>query len=73
MFGPRGTGKTTWLNRHFDNALMIDLLSAESFRLYSARPERLEELIEGNPDKKLVVISEARRACIFYILIFEFP
>ena len=26
LFGPRGTGKTTWLRRRFPNALYLDLL-----------------------------------------------
>ena len=61
IFGPRGTGKTTWLNQNFKNALLIDFLSPESFRMYSAKPERLEELVHGNPDKKIVIIDEIQK------------
>ncbi len=31
------------------------------FRRYSAKPERLQELIAGNPDKNIVVIDEVQR------------
>lgn len=61
LFGPRGTGKSTWIKMEFQNALYIDLLSPELFRLYSARPERLKELIEGNPGKNPVVIDEVQK------------
>jgi predicted AAA+ superfamily ATPase len=26
LFGPRGTGKSTWIKQHFKNALYLDLL-----------------------------------------------
>lgn len=61
LFGPRGTGKSTWINKNFKNALLVDLLSPESFRMYSAKPERLEELVHGNPDKKVVIIDEIQK------------
>ena len=61
LFGPRGTGKSTWLKRHFKNALTVDLLSAENFRMYSAKPERLKELIEGNPAAKTIIVDEIQK------------
>jgi len=34
LFGPRGTGKTTWIQEHFRDAPSYDLLSAaEALRL----------------------------------------
>jgi predicted AAA+ superfamily ATPase len=61
LFGPRGTGKSTWLqNRHRD-ALYIDLLNPETFRTLSARPERLLEIMEGNPEKKTVILDEVQK------------
>lgn len=61
LFGPRGTGKSTWVNQHFQNALKIDLLQPDVFRTLSSRPERLKELVLGNPDKKKIVIDEVQR------------
>lgn len=62
LFGPRGTGKSTWLHGNLQEALFVDLLSPETFRLYSSRPERLRELIVGNPDKEIIVIDEIQKA-----------
>ena len=60
VFGPRGTGKTTFLRKNFPEALWIDLLEPETFRSLSAKPERLAELIEGN-NRKTVVIDEIQK------------
>lgn len=61
IFGPRGTGKTTWLKASFPRALFVDLLEADTFRLYSARPERLREFVLAYPDRKTVVIDEIQK------------
>jgi len=61
LFGPRGTGKTTWLKINYPNALYIDLLSTSAFIEYSANPERLREIIEGNKNKKTIIIDEVQR------------
>jgi len=61
LFGPRGTGKSTFLKHNFPNALYIDLLKPDEFRKYSAKPERIVELIKGNPSKKIVIIDEIQK------------
>ena len=61
LFGPRGTGKTTWLREHYPNANVVDLLLEQQYRRYSARPERLLELIRGNPNSRTIVIDEVQR------------
>jgi predicted kinase len=48
LFGPRGTGKSTWLKQNFPEAVWIDLLKPDILRTYSARPERLEEVVLGS-------------------------
>ncbi|MBI5123637.1 ATP-binding protein [Candidatus Roizmanbacteria bacterium] len=45
LFGPRATGKTTWVRTLFPNALYIDLLESELFNSLLANPGRLENLI----------------------------
>jgi predicted AAA+ superfamily ATPase len=61
LFGPRGTGKSTWIRQHLPEALVIDLLDPESSRSYSARPERLKEVVEGHPSTETVVIDEIQK------------
>jgi uncharacterized protein len=41
LFGPRGTGKTTWLAQTLPNSLRFDLLDAATYGLFSLRPELL--------------------------------
>jgi len=61
LFGPRGTGKSTFLHETYPDALWIDLLNPESYRIYLAKPERLVELVDGNPEKSIVVIDEVQK------------
>lgn len=61
IFGPRGTGKTSWTLKHFPEALRIDLLALDIERLYEAEPERLINTIEANPDKKVILIDEIQK------------
>ncbi len=61
LFGPRGTGKTTWLREQFPHALFIDLLQAETRRLYAARPERLRQLVLDCTEATPIVIDEIQK------------
>jgi predicted AAA+ superfamily ATPase len=61
LFGPRGTGKSTWIRHVFPEALSIDLLRPDVHRELTARPERLRERVEGAPDRTTVVIDEVQR------------
>ena len=61
LFGPRGTGKSTWLRHLFPEALFFDLLQPDVYREMSARPERLRELVLGSPQQATVVVDEVQR------------
>ncbi len=61
LFGPRGTGKSTFLRQRLPDALWIDLLQPTEYRAYKAHPERLEELVLGNANRRDVVIDEVQR------------
>ena len=61
LFGPRGTGKSTWLRHRLPDALFLDLLEPALHRSLNARPERLRELMAGSPGAEAVVIDEIQR------------
>jgi len=50
------------LKNRYPDALWIDLLQPETFRNYIARPERLIELVRGNPEKKVIIVDEVQKA-----------
>lgn len=61
LFGPRGTGKSTFVKMSYPDALWIDLLQPDSLRSFSARPERMFDVVSGSPKKKTVVIDEIQK------------
>jgi predicted AAA+ superfamily ATPase len=61
LFGPRGTGKSTFVNQYFKNAIYIDLLDPERIRFFSAMPERLREIVDAYPQSGCLVIDEIQR------------
>lgn len=61
VFGPRGTGKTTWLRAVLPEALYLDLLDPQLHRQLSGRPELLFALLDGAPQVRHVVIDEIQR------------
>jgi predicted AAA+ superfamily ATPase len=62
LFGPRGTGKSTWARKALPDALWIDLLEPETLRTYAARPERLRERLAAERGRRTVVVAEVQRA-----------
>lgn len=60
LFGPRGTGKTTWVKSKFAKALYLDLLEAEVFNDLLANPQRLENFIPKEFDD-WIIIDEVQR------------
>lgn len=62
LFGPRGTGKSTWVHQHFPNSFVIDLLAPDVYRIYSGRPERLRDVLAAQPSVDTIVIDEIQKA-----------
>jgi predicted AAA+ superfamily ATPase len=62
LFGPRGSGKSTWLKHAYPNATYLDLLDPVLFRDLSSRPERLEEIIANAPAQRPIIIDEIQKA-----------
>lgn len=61
LFGPRGTGKSTWLRAHHPDALWVDLLQPDVQRHYAARPERLRDLVRAHREHDVVVVDEVQK------------
>lgn len=60
LFGPRGTGKTTWLKAQLPDAQVVNLLDADTARTLLASAARLEGMIPK--ETEWVVIDEIQRA-----------
>ena len=60
LFGPRATGKTTWLRQLFPEAVYIDLLKSDVYTMLLAAPERLTRMIPPNC-REPVIIDEVQR------------
>jgi predicted AAA+ superfamily ATPase len=60
LFGPRGTGKTSWIKTHLSDSLYLDLLHTETYNKLLANSSRLENMIP-NGFKKWIIIDEVHR------------
>lgn len=60
LFGPRGTGKTSWVKKYFKEALYIDLLKHSDYLLLQANPSKLENIVLAH-DSPWVIIDEVQR------------
>jgi len=61
LFGPRGTGKSTWLKQVLPGAFRFDLLDASLFLELSRDPHRLEALVGPRPAGTWVVLDEVQK------------
>ena len=59
LFGPRGTGKTTWLKEQLPGAVFLDLLDSVLYTELLAHPVRLRNFIPPR-DNPWVVIEERK-------------
>jgi predicted AAA+ superfamily ATPase len=61
LFGPRGTGKSTWLRTIHPNVAWIELLDSAVYRSFLSYPERLEDYVELHRNKEIIIIDEIQR------------
>lgn len=61
LFGPRGTGKSTYAKQCFPDAVMLDLRSGPIARGLTADPERLHDTLDATAVTRWVVIDEVQR------------
>lgn len=62
LFGPRGTGKSTWLRSHFGDALVVDLLRAENAIRFERDPALFRSQVLARPRSDWIVVDEVQRA-----------
>ena len=61
LFGPRGTGKSTWLRQVLPGARWYDLLYSEVYLRLLAEPSAFRREVEALPKGTWVVIDEVQR------------
>ncbi len=61
LFGPRGTGKTTWLRQVLPKAHWVDLLAEREFVRLVREPSRFGDEVAALPAKSWVVVDEVQR------------
>ena len=61
LMGPRGSGKSTWLQNRFPDAYSIDLLSEEIYQRLLASPGYLADQLRAVPSDQWVIIDEIQR------------
>ena len=62
LFGPRGTGKSTWLRACLPDAYVVDLLDDATWRQYLSDPDHIKALVEANPEFTRFIIDEVQKA-----------
>ena len=62
LFGPRGTGKSSFLKEHYIADLKINLLDEVVLIKFLNHPEELEHLVKALPKAAVVIIDEVQRA-----------
>lgn len=60
LFGPRGTGKTSWIKQHLPAILYIDLLETNNYQTFLANPAQLQARIPSD-FTNWVVIDEIQK------------
>jgi predicted AAA+ superfamily ATPase len=60
LFGPRGTGKTTWLRTHLPQVLFFNLLQSEYYNRLSANPGLIRKMIPEDYSD-WIIIDEIQR------------
>lgn len=61
LFGPRATGKTTWLRQVLPGAHWVDLVPSEVFVRYLREPSQFRREVEALPDASWVVVDEVQK------------
>lgn len=60
LFGPRGTGKSTWVDATFPGALKVDLLEESTYAELLGHADRLEAMADAHGGG-VIVIDEVQK------------
>lgn len=61
LFGPRGSGKSTWVRQRFPKALRFDLLDEALYQELLVRPGSFADRIRSLPPRSWVCVDEVQR------------
>jgi len=61
LFGPRGTGKSTWIREVFDDAYVVNLLPADAMLRYERSPALFRAEVLARPARQWIVVDEVQR------------
>lgn len=61
LFGPRGTGKSTWIRQHFHNAVVYDFLDTRETLRMERNPGLLFTETQGLPVRSWVILDEVQK------------
>src|SRR5579872_1157921 len=61
LFGPRGTGKSTWMKALFPDALYLNLLLSTLREKFRAYPDELIKEVAALPKPAVVIIDEVQK------------
>lgn len=61
LFGPRGTGKSTWIRTHFERAYVVNLLPSDTMLRYERDPALFRAEVLARPTTEWIVVDEVQR------------
>lgn len=61
IFGPRGTGKSTWIKQSLPQAYIINLLDDFTYRQHLADPSYIKSIVAAHQETKQFVIDEIQK------------
>jgi predicted AAA+ superfamily ATPase len=61
LFGPRGTGKSTWIRTHLDDALVVNLLEPQNALRLEREPALFRAQVLARPKSDWIVVDEVQR------------
>lgn len=61
LFGPRGTGKTTWVRSNLESPYVVNLLAAETMLRFERDPSLFRAEVLAQPKSRWIVVDEVQR------------